>query len=74
MVVETHVSEAAFRRVALRDPEGHWELHNGQMREKPPMSFVHNWLMVKLGYLLLQQLDWKRYQVRINAGHIHPTR
>lgn len=73
MVTQTRVSDEAFRRVALRDPDGHWELHHGQLREKPPMSFSHNWLMVKLGYLLLQQLDWRTYQVRINAGHVHSS-
>lgn len=73
MVVQSHVSEEAFRRVALRDPDGHWELHDGQLQEKPPMSFAHNWLMVKLGYLLLRQLDWKTHQVRINAGHVYPS-
>lgn len=73
MVVQSRVSEEAFRRVALRDPDGHWELHDGQLQEKPPMSFAHNWLTVKLVYMLLRQLDWKTHQVRINAGHVYPS-
>lgn len=68
MVVETHVSEAAFRRVALRDPEGHWELHNGQLREKPPMSAEHNDLTFHLGFMLQRQLPRDRYRLRVNAS------
>ncbi len=40
MVVQSRVSEEAFRRVALRDPDGRWELHDGQLQEKPPMSGI----------------------------------
>lgn len=70
----TLVSEAAYLQIAMDDPETPWELHNGQLREKPAMTCDHNWLMYKLGFMLGQQLDWAEFQVRVNAGHIsRPT-
>lgn len=68
MVVQTRVSEEAFRRVALRDPEGQWELHDGQLREKPPMSAEHNDLMFHLGFMLQRQLPRHQYRLRVNGG------
>jgi len=74
MAVEEQVAEAvseqAYRRVALRDPDGPWELHRGHLREKPTMTFDHQWRTVKLGYQLLGQLDWRDHQVTINGGRV----
>jgi hypothetical protein len=64
------VSEATFRQVALEDPEGHWELHCGRLREKPGMTFDHNDVMVESGVMLRRQLDRAAFRVRINAGHV----
>lgn len=58
----------AYERVALEDPDGQWELHEGKLREKPPMSFGHNHTMSELGFDLRRQLDPTRYAVRVNAG------
>ncbi len=65
------ITEQTYRRVALEDPEGHWELHRGHLREKPPMSYRHNYVTVYLGGQLLQQLDSAEFEVRINSGHVH---
>ena len=43
------ISERTFQQLALEDPSGHWELHCGQLRQKPPMSAEHNQVMVYLG-------------------------
>ncbi|MDQ3045458.1 MAG: Uma2 family endonuclease [Chloroflexota bacterium] len=64
------VTELTFERIALEDPEGHWELHHGEMRAKPAMSFRHNDVMTYLGHQLIRQLDPALYRVRINAGHV----
>ncbi len=65
------VSEKTFRQVALEDPEGHWELYCGFLRRKPGMSLEHNRAMTKLLFVLMQQLDPARFDVRCNAGHVH---
>ena len=67
------VSGTAFEELALNDVDGQWELWNGEARQKPSMTFDHNWLMAYLGAQLINQLDLKQFQVRINAGHVTRT-
>jgi Uma2 family endonuclease len=38
----TPMSDEAFERLALDDPDGHWELHCGVPRRKPAMTFEHD--------------------------------
>jgi Uma2 family endonuclease len=64
------VTTRTFEQVALDDPDRQWELHHGQLREKPSMSFRHNDVMMDLGVALAQQLDRQQYRIRINAGHV----
>jgi len=64
------VSEQAYLRRAMQDPDGQWELHRGAMRHKPATSFEHNDVMMDLGYRLRTQLDPERYRVRANAGRV----
>jgi Uma2 family endonuclease len=64
------VSEQTFKQVALEDPEGHWELHCGHLRQKPGMSFEHNDIMINLALQLGTQLDRAEFRVRCNAGHV----
>jgi Uma2 family endonuclease len=64
------VTEQAFRKLALEDPNGLWEFHCGQARQKPGMSAAHNQTMSLLFGFLFQQLDRTQYAVRANAGHV----
>src|SRR5215210_7893806 len=67
-ITETEtMSEAEYRRFALGDPQGQWELHQGQLREKPGMSVEHGGVMMLLVEWLLNQLDRNEYRIR--AGH-----
>jgi Uma2 family endonuclease len=61
------MSEETYRRFALGDPQGQWELHRGQLREKPGMSVKHGDIMDHLMLMLHNQLD--RNQFRLRAGH-----
>lgn len=67
------VSEQTYKRVALEDPEGCWELHRGRLRQKPPGTFDHNGAACQLGFRLMDQLDRSEYHVRINAGRLRRT-
>jgi Uma2 family endonuclease len=67
------VTEQTFPKLLLEDPGRRWELHGGQLREKPPMSYRHNFAVVYLGGQLLRQLDPAAFQVRINLGHVRRT-
>src|SRR4051812_35662014 len=71
MSIETRVSEVNYELLALSDPVRKWELRDGVLREKPGMTFDHNWIASKLAYSLLSQLDWSTYQTRVNAGRLY---
>jgi Uma2 family endonuclease len=74
MAIETHISNDAYERLALAEPDRKWELRDGVLREKPGMTYAHNTIEARLGILLGQQLDWEEYEVRIDAGRVHrPT-
>ena len=64
------VTPETYERVALEDPEGHWELHRGRLREKPGMSFAHNETIHRLAEQLYLQTDLSMFSIRINHGHV----
>ncbi|MGI8643551.1 MAG: Uma2 family endonuclease [Thermomicrobiales bacterium] len=70
VVADVGISAATYERVALRDPDGQWELHHGQLREKPTMSFEHNDVMAVLPYQLHAQLDRLKYRILTNGGRL----
>jgi Uma2 family endonuclease len=64
------VSEETYRRFALGDPQGQWELHHGQLREKPGMSVEHGSVMMLLVEWFLNQLDRNEYRVRATHARL----
>lgn len=67
------VSEAAFRKLALEEPDEQWELHCGTPRRKPAMTAQHNRTMTRLAGWLFQQLDQRQFDVRCNSGHVRQS-
>ena len=66
-----HVSDETYRRVALEDPEGKWELICGRLREKPPMTTEHNDVQSRLDRRLNNQLAEDEYAVRAGNGRLY---
>jgi len=64
------MSEEAYRQFALGDPQGQWELHHGQLREKPGMSVEHGGVMDNLLAFLYEQLDRNEYRIRTNHARL----
>jgi Uma2 family endonuclease len=62
------ISERTYQMVLLDDPEGQWELHRGQLREKPGMTASHNQAGVDLAYAIMRQVDRREYTVRIDSA------
>jgi Uma2 family endonuclease len=60
------VSEETYKRVALEDPEGHWELWCGRLRQKPDMTREHDDVTSLLTMRLSRQLDEDQFIVRMN--------
>jgi Uma2 family endonuclease len=63
------VSERTFLQVALEEPN-QWELHCGELRQKPGMTAEHNQVGFELAFRLRQQLDPHEFSVRFSAGHV----
>ena len=59
-----------FERFVLDHPGPTWELHRGQVREKPPMVLGHERAQYGLFYQLLGQLDPAEYEIRAGAGRV----
>ena len=70
MVVSEQVSDETYRRIALSDGDRVWELHDGQLVEKPGMSWEHSGVLTLLSYHLVDQLDWDDYRVIIDEGRV----
>ena len=70
MAVETRISNAAYERLALAEPDRKWELWDGVPRQKPGMTAAHNYSAFELGYMLRSQRDPSLYQVRVEAGRV----
>jgi Uma2 family endonuclease len=64
------VSVETYERVALEDPEGHWELVCGRLREKPPMTTEHNETARALRDQFVLQIDRSRYAVADGDGRL----
>jgi Uma2 family endonuclease len=64
------VTEAAFRKLALEEPDAQWELDCGVPRKKPGMTAAHNEISLALAFDFMQQLDRDEFRVRHNDGHV----
>lgn len=63
MSVAHRISEAEYEQIVLAEPVEKWELVEGQLREKPGMSWDHSRIVMMLGYLILRQLDLRQFFV-----------
>ncbi|MBA2597382.1 MAG: Uma2 family endonuclease [Chloroflexia bacterium] len=73
MAVAQRMSEQAYQEFVLSGVEGRWELHDGQLVEKLGMSWEHDDLAERLGYLLRHQLDRAEFRVRVNGGRVRKS-
>jgi Uma2 family endonuclease len=63
MSTTTHVTEETYREIVFSDPDRQWELHDGQLREKPGMTWEHLDVVTQLVLLLGNQLDRRQFRV-----------
>jgi Uma2 family endonuclease len=67
------LSEEEYRRIALGDPQGQLELHDGLLREKPARSVERGHVMTRFMRLLDSQLDWDAFQLRVGHARLRVT-
>src|SRR5215211_537625 len=60
------VSEETYKRISLEDPDGHWELHDGCLVQKPIMTLEHNDVQTALAQQLLAQLSLTEFVLRMD--------
>jgi Uma2 family endonuclease len=63
------MSEQKFLQLAMEEPN-QWELHCGQLRRKPAMTYEHNDLTDRLAFRLTAQVDPSLFVVRNAKGHV----
>ncbi len=68
MIIAQHrLSDQDFEAFLLSGIEGHWELHDGVLVEKPGMSWDHQVVMINLAVQLNQQLDRDAFRVQVES-------
>ncbi len=73
MSVAHRINEAEYTQIVLSDQEHRWELVEGQLREKPGMSWEHANIASLLNHLLQLQLDRAQYRVLSEARVRRPA-
>jgi Uma2 family endonuclease len=69
----TTISEQEYRELAFNDDQTKWELWDGVLVEKPPMSMRHDNVATYMGLALANQLDPTEFLVNINSGKTRYT-
>lgn len=67
------VKDALLEALARPGTEDRLEVHDGQLREKPSMTFRHGNSSFYLGLQLGSQLDRLEFVVRVQAGRLRRT-
>lgn len=60
-----------YERFALDHPDEKWELHHGELRVKPVMTFWHNHIGRQLWRQLDRQLDNGQYDVIVDQPRVN---
>jgi len=64
------VKVATYEQLALEDPSGKWELVNGHVRKKPPMTMEHNRAGFELAFAIRSQVTDAEFDVRSDSGRL----
>jgi Uma2 family endonuclease len=67
MSVAQRITEAEYQQIVLADHERNWELLDGELREKPGMTWDHDEVVTALSSMLYFQLDRQQYRVRVEG-------
>ena len=64
------LTHQTYEQLVANLPEGQWELHEGQLRDKPSMGCDHGTAISYLDHLLQRQLSWDDFHVRVNHARL----
>ena len=66
-IAQHRLTEQDFEAFLLSGIEGHWELHNGVLVEKPSMTWDHQVVMINLALQLGRQVSREAYRVQVES-------
>lgn len=66
-IAQHRLSEQDFEAFLLTGIEGHWELHDGVLVEKSPMTWDHQVVMINLALQLGRQVPKDAYRVQVES-------
>ena len=72
-IAQHRLSEQDFEAFLLSGIEGHWELHDGVLVEKPAMTWNHQVAMMNLAVQLSLQVDREAFRVQVESRVRRPA-
>lgn len=66
-IAQHRLTEEDFEAFLLSGIEGHWELHDGVLVEKPGMTWNHQNVAFELGHQLRLQLPKGRFRIQLES-------
>jgi Uma2 family endonuclease len=72
MTATHQITEEEYLRLVVAEPDRQLELYDGEVREKPPVSWEHGDVALELAYLLRQQIDRREFRIAINDWRVRP--
>lgn len=72
MTATRQLTEEEYIQIVFAEPGRRLELYDGEVREKPGVSWEHGDVALQLGYLLRRQLDRREYRIAINDWRVRP--
>lgn len=66
-IAQHRLTEQDFEAFLLSGIDGHWELHDGILVEKPPMSWDHQVVMMNLALQLGRQIPRESFRIQVES-------
>lgn len=72
MTATHQITEEEYVRLVFAEPDRQLELYDGEVREKPPVSWEHGDVALELAYLLRGQIDRRQFRIAVNDWRVRP--
>jgi Uma2 family endonuclease len=70
MTIAQRLTDAEYEQFVFATPGHKWELVEGELREKPGVTWEHGYLIFRIGFLLQLHLDYRRFRIAINDWRV----
>jgi Uma2 family endonuclease len=73
MTATHQITEEEYIQLVQASPDRQLELYDGEVREKPGVSWEHGDIALELAFLLRQQIDRRQFRIAINDWRVRPA-